>query len=466
MAFPLSFNSLNFFFYFLPVVYALFWTFKSKSQRYLLLILSSYIFYASYSFKFLGLLILSTSIAYLSGLALLHFENKTARFFSVAVPIIIDLGILCLFKYYNFFLDNLAQALAWWNLEPAMPFLDIVVPVGMSFYVFHTISYMIDAYRRVITPTGNFLEFAAYVSLFPQLACGPIIRYWQIDEDLKKIDQAKRMENNNIAWSFITIGLIEKVLIADQIGLIIEPALKHYNDLSTVGAWMCMVGFAYRYLFDFAGYCDMAVGIGYLLGLHIPQNFNSPFKALDIGDFARRWHISLYMCMRDLVYLPLVGTRPSVIRVVMSVFITVILIGLWHGAKWTFILWALYVASLIVLHYLVRPFWQKLPASLRIFLTFIEFVIGLTLFAAQDMTMAKTLLTTMFSCKQNTLMQGWQPFCVLLLVSGYLAHIAPNSFEIKHDWKPGMVIVLGILFLLCLFLLAAGQQFQFLYFQF
>lgn len=466
MSFALSFNSLNFLFYFLPVVYLLFWSLKTRKQKYVCLIAASYFFYAVYSFKFLGLLVLSTVLAYVCGLCLLKFTDKRVRFFCVLVPVIFDIGMLCLFKYYNFFLESLSPALSYFHAESTLPFLNIVVPMGMSFYVFHTISYMVDSYRKVIVPTKDFFEFACYVSLFPQLACGPIIRYWQIDDDLKKLDQAKRMENNNKAWSFITIGLIEKVLIADQIGLIIDPALAHYESLSTLSAWMCMTGFAYRYFFDFAGYCDMAVGIGYLFGLHIPQNFNSPLKALDVGDFTRRWHISLYMCMRDLVYLPLIEISRNKIWVIFSIFITILLVGLWHGAKWTFVVWALYLASILYFHSLIRPFWQKLPALFRMIFTMGEFVVGLTLFAARDFHMARSLLETMFTWKESTLIRGFGPFCVLLAIAAYFAHVAPNSFEIDHEWKPYMVVILGLLFALCLFLLAGGQQFQFLYFQF
>src|SRR5208282_2084768 len=169
--------------------------------------------------------------------------------------------------------------------------IDIVLPIGISFYTFHTITYIVDSYRRTITPTKNFFEFACYVCFFPQLVAGPIVRFRQIEGDLEKLGQAERTRYLNRGWSFFVIGMMKKVLIADSIAAVVNPALANYSHLSTLNAWLCVLGYTYQIYFDFSGYSDMAVGLGYLFGVRLPQNFNSPYKAVDIVDFWRRWHI-------------------------------------------------------------------------------------------------------------------------------------------------------------------------------
>ena len=211
--------------------------------------------------------------------------------------------------------------------------LDIILPIGISFYTFHTITYIVDSYRRVVRPTRNFFEFSCYVSLFSQLVAGPIVRFRQIENDLEQIDQHQRGALLGRGWSFFTNGMIKKVLVADSIALIVDPALLHWETLSTEGAWLCMLGYTYQLYFDFSGYSDMAVGLGLMFGLRLPQNFNSPYKAVDPSDFWRRWHISLSSVLRDYLYKPLGGSRNGEFRTYRNIMITMLLGGLWHGAN-------------------------------------------------------------------------------------------------------------------------------------
>ena len=218
------------------------------------------------------------------------------------------------------------------NSDITVPHLDIILPIGISFYTFHTISYIVDSYRGVIKPTRNFFEFAAYVSLFSQLVAGPIVRFRQIEQDLENLGHADRTRWLLRGISFFIVGLMEKVVMADSLAAFVDPALANYQALSTGGAWLAVLGYTFQLYFDFSGYSTMAVGLGYMFGLRIPQNFNSPYKALDPADFWRRWHISLSTCMRDYLYIPFGGNRGSTAETYRNLMLTMLIGGLWHGA--------------------------------------------------------------------------------------------------------------------------------------
>src|SRR2546426_1876636 len=391
------FNSLTFLFLFLPITYVVFWQLTSKTRRYVWLALTGYVFYSFWNYKFCSLMLWSTLISYLAGLGLLRWQDPVRRRLCLVLPVTMDLALLGVFKYTNFALDTVNGVSTWLGHSTDLPLWHIVLPVGISFYTFHTITYIVDAYRGVITPTRNFFEFASYVSLFPQLVAGPIVRFRQIEKDLDDIDRADRRVNLNVGWSFFVIGLIKKLLIADTIAAVINPALQTYAQLSTAGAWLCMVGYSYQLYFDFSGYSDMAVGLGYLFGLRLPQNFNSPYKAVDIADFWRRWHISLSLFLRDYLYIPLGGNRGSGAMVARNLMITMLLGGLWHGAGWTFVAWGAYHGLLLVLYRHGARLWDGLPIALRRVGTFGLVVVGWVFFRSDSFEMALTLLRTMFS---------------------------------------------------------------------
>src|SRR3984957_20309151 len=334
------FKSLVFLFLFLPVVYFGFWRLRTKKQRYVWLTIASYVFYGTWNYKFCALMAFSTAVSYFAGLGMLGVANPRRRKLFLIVPVTVDLVLLGFFKYFNFTVSSFAQLSAWLHEPVHPPALNIILPVGISFYTFHTISYMVDAYRGVIIPTRNFWEFSCYVSLFSQLVAGPIVRFRQVEADLDNLDQADRTGWLDIGWSFFAIGMMKKVLLADTIAAVINPAWKEAAHLSTLGAWLSVIGYSYQIYFDFSGYSDMAVGLGYLFGIRLPQNFNSPYKARNISDFWRRWHISLSTCLRDYLYIPLGGSRVSANWLVYrNLMITMLLGGLWHGANWTFVVW-------------------------------------------------------------------------------------------------------------------------------
>src|SRR6185312_5610628 len=286
------FNSPVFLFIFLPITYVIFWALRKKEHRYIWLTLTGYVFYGFWNPKFCFLMLFSTLVSYTAGLGFLRFGGDPRwRKALLIAPIAVDLSLLGYFKYADFAISTW-NWMAVWNGRPPLEPLNILLPIGISFYTFHTITYIVDSYRGVIVPTRNFWEFACYVSLFSQLVAGPIVRFSELQDDLEGINKVDRRAYFNRGWSFFLIGMTQKVLLADTIAAVIDPALKNASVLSSGAAWLCMLGYTYQLYFDFAGYSNMAVGLGFLFGMHIPKNFDSPYKALNPSDFWKRWHIS------------------------------------------------------------------------------------------------------------------------------------------------------------------------------
>ncbi|MGE0453574.1 MAG: MBOAT family protein [Vicinamibacteria bacterium] len=460
------FNSLPFLYAFLPVSSLVYWRLTSARQRYVWLSLSGYAFYSFWNYKFCTLMLLSTSISYLAGLGLMRWQDPSRRRLCLVVPVTLDLLLLAIFKYAGFAIEGANQASAWLGAGWELPSLEVVLPVGISFYTFHTITYVVDAYRGAITPTRSFAQFASYVSLFPQLVAGPITRFRQIERDLENVGQAERVADMNTGWSFFVIGMAKKVLLADPLGELIAPALGQHAALSSPGAWLCLLGFAYQVYYDFSGYSDMAVGLGHMLGLRLPQNFNSPYRAADTADFWRRWHVSMSSFFRDYVFLPLGGARGSRLALYRNLMLTMLLVGLWHGAAWTFVLWGAYCGLLLALHHAVAGPWARLPLPLQRAGTFLLFVVGLAFFRAESVPMALDLLAALFSWRPGILPVGTETLAALVLAGGAAAHFGPNTFEMRHRWSPAGVAGLAGLFCLCLFFLYGTASAPFLYFQF
>jgi len=461
------FNSFVFLYLFLPITYFVFWKLQTKNHRYIWLTFASYIFYGYWNYKFCFWMALSTLVSYSAGVGMLAYKNNPyKKKLCLIIPICIDLLILGVFKYTNFVLASFQDISQWLNSPLQVPFYKIILPVGISFYTFHTISYIVDSYRQVVTPTRNFWEFSCYVSLFSQLVAGPIVRFRQIEKDLENIDHANRSQYMNIGWSFFAIGMIKKVIIADSIAAIINPALAKYGELSTFGAWFAVLGYTYQLYFDFSGYSDMAVGLGYLFGLKLPQNFNSPYKATGIGDFWRRWHISLSTCLKDYLYIPLGGNKGSRLFVARNLMITMLIGGLWHGANWTFVIWGAYHGVLLVLNKKFEKSWEIIPQGIRQTVTFLLVVIGWVLFRSENFTMALVILKKMFLWSKAPAPAGFILLSLILLICALVSHFGKNTFEMKHQFSPAQTLGLAALFVLCIFVMYGGHASPFLYFQF
>jgi alginate O-acetyltransferase complex protein AlgI len=304
------------------------------------------------------------------------------------------------------------------------------------------------------------------VSLFSQLIAGPIVRFRQIEEDLAQIGTQDRRRWLWRGVSFFCVGLVEKVIIADSLAAFVDPALAQYSSLSTMGAWMAMLGYTFQIYFDFSGYSSMAVGLGYLFGLRIPQNFNSPYKSLDPSDFWRRWHISLSSCLRDYVYIPFGGNRHGELKAYRNLMLTMLIGGLWHGANWTFVVWGAYHGMLLAVHRRFAAQWDAAPKVVRQLFMFVLAIVGWVFFRATTFSMAATIIHTMFTPTIGTLVAQPQFAAIVILISAWWAMIGPNVFEMPHRFTVRQRAIATVAFAVSLALIMGTRNSPFLYFQF
>jgi alginate O-acetyltransferase complex protein AlgI len=465
----LLFNSIEFLFGFLPIAYAVFWLLRSTRSRYVWLTLSGYVFYGWWDARFCLLMAFSTAVSFVAGLGMLRtpLGSRTRKLFLV-VPISVDLTLLGFFKYSNFALGGLGDAAHLLGFPVHVPHLDIVLPVGISFYTFHTISYIVDSYRGVIQPTEDPWEFATYVSLFSQLVAGPIVRFRQIEEDLEAIGHQSRTRWLGRGVSFFCVGLVEKVLIADTLAAMVDPAFANWQTLSTAGAWLASLGYSFQLLFDFSGYSSMAVGLGYLFGIRIPQNFNSPYKARDPSDFWQRWHISLSSCLRDYLYIPLGGNRGGVVSTYRNLMLTMLFGGLWHGASWTFVFWGAYHGVLLCAHRVYSASWDRLSVAVQRVTMFLLVLVGWVFFRSTSFAMATGILRRMVVPTSGGLRTDvdLRVVIVTMAIAAWWSMRGPNAFELDHEWRPARRVGMALAFGAGIALIVTARPSPFLYFQF
>lgn len=333
------FNSLDFAI-FLPVVLLVYWCFHRnlRFQNYILLV-SSYVFYAWWDYRFLFLILGSTLIDFIIAIHIVKFQNKLlARKTLLVSSLIVNLGALGFFKYYHFFVENFVAAFTLFGLQFSPSSLDIILPVGISFYTFQTLSYTIDVYHNKLQPTYNFVNFANYVSFFPQLVAGPIERAKNLlpQFSLKKIFN---YDDAVIGLKQILWGFFKKLVIADNCAVYANVIFDNASDYNGSTLVVGAVFFTFQIYGDFSGYSDIAIGTSRLFGFQLMQNFNYPYFSRDIAEFWRRWHISLSSWFRDYLYIPLGGSRRSIFFKIRNIFILFLISGFWHGANWTFVFW-------------------------------------------------------------------------------------------------------------------------------
>jgi len=312
---------------------------KNHSCRKVVLIAASFYFYAYWDYRFLGLLVASTLWDFSIGLTLGRVQDPRARKSLVALSVIGNLGVLGFFKYYNFFIESAQAAFSHWGFHGGT--LSLVLPIGISFYTFQTLSYSIDVYRRTIKPCRSLLDFSIYVMFFPQLVAGPIVRAAEFIPQLK---ESPRLCRSQIYPGLIQIlrGFIKKILIADHLAMMVDPVFASPQIYSSITIAIAILAYAGQIYGDFAGYSDIAIGSARLLGFELPENFRHPYLATSIADFWRRWHITLSTWLRDYLYIPLGGNRVGTARTYCNLMITMVLGGLWHGAAWNFLAWGVW----------------------------------------------------------------------------------------------------------------------------
>ena len=468
------FSSLLFLFRFLPLVLGLYFL-APKKLRNLVLFLASLVFYAWGEPVYVVLILLSTVVDYIAGRCVGHFqikgmENKAKR--AVIASAVINLSLLCFFKYADFLIQTVNQMFSL-DIET----LDLALPIGISFYTFQTMSYTIDVYRREAKVQKNFITFGAYVSLFPQLIAGPIVRYQTVADEL----DGRRENVDDFFFGirrFVT-GLGKKVLIANQVGeLWAQTSVMSAGHLSTLTAWLGVAALTLQIYFDFSGYSDMAIGLGRMFGFHFLENFDHPYESKSITEFWRRWHISLSTWFREYVYIPLGGNRKGKLCQIRNLLIVWFLTGLWHGAAWNFVVWGLYFFVLLLMEKLfLGNVLRRLPSVLRHMYTMLFVTVSWVIFSWEDCVSGSVYLKTMFGMDgcglwDHTGIYLLLSFAVLLIISAIGSLSLPlrlwNRFIESNDVCNIVFTVIGILavMLVSVALLVNSSYNPFLYFRF
>jgi alginate O-acetyltransferase complex protein AlgI len=465
------FNSYEFLFLFLPLFLFVYYAVcRTNGTRLFVLAVFSYVFYGWWDWRFTCLMLVSTVVDYVAGLRISRAGKQQTKRFWLLVSVLCNLSLLGFFKYWDFLAGTLNSLLFAW--EPGLadiPLFNVLLPVGISFYTFQSMSYSIDIYRQDAKPAKNFISFASYVSMFPQLVAGPIVRYNEIATQL--VVRTHTWHKAALGIRYFVLGLGKKVILADGAAALADAVFSGGGHGFT-DSWVGVTAYAVQIYFDFSGYSDMAVGLGYMLGFKFPQNFNSPYKASSITDFWRRWHISLSTWLRDYLYIPLGGNRKGHSRTYMNLMITMLLGGLWHGASWNFVLWGLYHGLLLSAErvfgrYLTPRF---LPLFVRRTLTFLLVLFGWVLFRASNLRAAIDVYAGLVGSKG-----GWRlTFSVhefrysfiALAVALVLVFCAKNSHELREHITWWTLLNTAVLFMVCVIVLLVNTSSPFLYFQF
>ena len=464
------FNSYVFLFGFLPGVMLGWWTLRPKYSRLAFLTGASWVFYAWWDWRFLPLMLSTTTVDYVAALALGRTETERRRRALLIGSLSINLALLGYFKYAGFFLGSLDGIGGALGLSVAVPRPHILLPIGISFYTFNSMSYTIDVFTRRVVPTRHMLEYTTFVALFPHLIAGPIVRFADLAGQLRWPRRALTSRAAAIGTFFLACGLAKKLLIADWLAPHVDRLFADPGQLGLVSAWAAAVGYSLQLYFDFSGYSDMAIGLAWLIGFRFPQNFNSPFKAANIADFWRRWHMSLSAWIRDYVFIPLGGSRRGTRRTTVNLLVTMFLAGLWHGAAWTFVVWGLVHGALLGGHGLLRKagLTPGSPYVGRVF-TFASVVAAFVIFRSPSLHSAWTILSAMAgrggleSMRHlDSLVSG--RFALTLLILLVFVQVAPNTWEIRAKPRTLYGIATGLAAGLAIMTIAKPHPF--IYFQF
>ena len=464
----MRFSSLPFLFGFLPLTLALYFAAPPRWCN-LVLLLTSLVFYGWGEPVYLGIMVLSILIDYTHGLLVERYRSrdKLARWF-VAESVLLNLGLLGFFKYWDFFAENLSRLPGI-----TLPALGLPLPIGISFFTFQTMSYTIDVYRRDAPAQRDIVAFGAYVTMFPQLVAGPIVRYREVAAELK--ERVNTTADFAAGAGRFTVGLAKKVLLANSIGALwdAELAAQSAGMLTALGGWLGIAAYGFQIYFDFSGYSDMAIGMGRMLGFHFPENFARPYTAASVTEFWRRWHISLTTWFREYLYIPLGGSRRGTARTVRNIFIVWLCTGFWHGASWNFILWGLHFFLWLMLEkYLLKDFLQRLPRWLRHAYTLLVVLAGCGIFAMEDLSVCGGYFRVCFgggalwSAVDGYYLRTYAVLLVLLTVgsANTVKAVWERLPERAREALAPVLMLAGLV--LCTAYLVDGSYNPFLYFRF
>ncbi len=464
--------------FFLVLMVMLFWLLRRRTAlRIGLLWAGSYFFYACWNVWYLGIILGTSIVDYTVGRLLTRQEDDRQRKLILSCSIVLNLGVLAVFKYFNFFSSGVGWITQLLGHPIRAPYLDVLLPVGISFYTFQSMSYTIDVYRRKIEPARNFAEFCVFVSFFPQLMAGPIVRASQLLHQFRVppvLDDRRALEG----VYRILLGLLKKVILADFLAVnFVDAVFADPAAQSTGRLWLGLVGYSFQLYGDFSGYSDIAIGSAALLGFRIPENFNRPYLARSMKEFWERWHISLSTWLRDYLYFSMGGSRGSTARTYANLFVTMFLVGLWHGAAWNFVIWGLYIATVMVLTRAVHQWSERRglglawngPASwaLRI-LFFFTLALSWPIFRAQTPADMAAYYRGLFGAAG--MIRNHNVFVLFVIMLGIIGHVIPTGWEKKARERlsalpapAAAAITVGLLIFLAR---AAAEAQPFIYFQF
>jgi alginate O-acetyltransferase complex protein AlgI len=456
------FQSFVFLFLFLPLVLAFYWGLPWKNARMWVLTIFSYVFYGWWDYRFCGLLILSSLIDYVAGARIARAERQGVRLTWLVCALSSNLSLLGFFKYWDFLAGSVNHVLGLVGAPAAAPLVHIILPLGISFYTFQTMTYSIDIYRRQARPAGSFIKYMAYVSMFPQLVMGPIVRWTEVDDQLDRLPRWPRAGEFALGVNFFVIGLAKKLLVADALFPLVDP--RHFPGMTAAQFWPAMCGWSYWLYFDFGSYSDMAVGLGLFIGIRFPINFDSPYRAQSPGEYWARWNMTLGRWMRDYLYFPLGGSRHGFQRQMINILIVFFLIGLWHGANWTMVLWGLYMGVGVVIHNVARRRGLSIKSVALNRLLVFMFVTGAGFFfRAPDLPNTREFFRAAFGA--NGLGGTPNLWLIALLIAFTIHHhFIPNLWHWNWRYSRLHALLIAALALACVFRMFT--EVQFFYFQF
>ena len=454
------FSSILFIFFFLPCFLLLYFLVPKKLKNTILLIFSL-IFYAWGEPVYIILMIISSLINYLLALII----NKSQKKIYLIISIILNILILGIFKYSDFFIENINTIL---NIKISFPKLSL--PIGISFFTFQAMSYVIDVYYKKVPVQYNFFNLLTYICMFPQLIAGPIVRYETINKELEE----RTVNFQKFSEGFIRFlnGLFKKVLIANSIGQLWNTiSTMPIQEISTLTSWLGVIAYTFQIYFDFSGYSDMAIGLGKMLGFNYLENFDYPYISKSITEFWRRWHISLSTWFKDYVYIPLGGNRCSKSKNIRNILIVWLLTGFWHGANWNFLLWGLYYAIILIIEkYLLKSYLEKAPKIIQHIYALFLIVIGWTIFAIEDISSLQNYLKTMFSIYSVNFVDSWFLYYIknygILFIISILFSLPIKINKNNTIIKITKTILYIILFIITISYIISDNYNPFLYFRF
>ena len=460
------FTSINFLYYFLPTVLILYFIVPKKYKN-LLLLISSLLFYFYGEPKYIILMIIEIILAYFEARLIEKYKSKEIFIFSIFIHVL----LLCIFKYTNFLITNINGI-----FNTNISLLNIVLPIGISFYTFQIISYLVDVYKGKLKAQKNFISLATYVSLFPQLIAGPIVRYETIN---KELDNRKQTFNDfSSGISRFIIGLSKKVLIANILGELCNIFILS-SEKTILFYWIYGISYSLQIYFDFSAYSDMAIGLGRMFGFHFMENFDYPYISKSITEFWRRWHISLSSWFKDYVYIPLGGSREGTFKLIRNILIVWLLTGLWHGSEWTFIIWGTFIGILLVIEkLLLNKYIEKLPSIVRRIYTLFIIMISFIIFSGSNINESFNNIIGLFNFSNPFInkftIHYLKDYGLVLIIAIFLSTpILKNTIiKLKENKKINNIInILEIIVLLILLVIVTSYLIDssynpFLYFRF